>query len=97
MPIQFTQRKDGIVLAVKVVPGASRDRVVGEYDGGLKVTVSRAPEGGAANKAVVKLLADVLGIAPGNIQILRGHGSPRKQVLIGGISSQELERRLGVG
>ena len=44
-------------IEVKVVPGASRDRVVGRYGDGIKVQVSAPPEGGRANKAVVDVIA----------------------------------------
>jgi len=85
---------DGIALAIKVVPGSSRQRVVGEYADGLKITVTAAAERGAANEAVIALLAESLQIAPANVRIVRGHQSPRKEVLIVGLSSEEIERRL---
>jgi uncharacterized protein len=94
MAIQFTKQDGGVALAVKVVPGASRDRIAGEYGGGLKITVSAPAEGGAANRAVVKLLAASLGVPQGNVQITRGQSSPRKQVCISGIALPEIQSRL---
>jgi uncharacterized protein (TIGR00251 family) len=60
-------------LAIKVVPGASRDRVVGRYGDAIKVQVSAPPEDGKANKAVVRVLAEFLGTKPDQIEITRGH------------------------
>jgi uncharacterized protein (TIGR00251 family) len=94
MAIELIERNGGLVLAVKVVPGASRDRVAGEYGGGVKVTVSRPAHGGEANAAVIKLLARTLGLTAGDVQIVRGHGSPRKEVLIRGISAAVARQRL---
>ena len=92
--MRLISKPDGIALAIKVVPGSSRQRVVGEYADGLKITVTAAAERGAANEAVIALLADSLQIAPANVRIVRGHQSPRKEVLIVGLSSEEIERRL---
>jgi uncharacterized protein (TIGR00251 family) len=92
--MRLISKPDGIALAIKVVPGSSRQRVVGEYADGLKITVTAAAERGAANEAVIAVLADSLQIAPANVTIVRGHQSPRKEVLIVGLSSEEIERRL---
>jgi len=92
--IALTEQPGGFILAVKVVPGASRDRIAGEYADGIKVTVRKAAQAGEANRAVVELLAVTLQIAPANVRIVRGAASPRKQVMIAGLSSQELGERL---
>ena len=92
--MRLISKPDGIALAIKVVPSSSRQRVVGEYADGLKITVTAAAERGAANEAVIAVLADSLQIAAANVRIVRGHQSPRKEVLIVGLSSEEIERRL---
>ena len=81
-------------LSIKVVPGARADRVVGRYGAGIKVQVSAPPEQGRANRAVVDLLARALGVSPGQVAIVRGHGSPRKVIEIAGIEQEEAEQRL---
>jgi uncharacterized protein (TIGR00251 family) len=95
MAIELKPHTDGLILAIKVVPGASRDRIAGEYGGGLKVTVSKPPEGGAANDAVVAILADFLCISRSQVRIAQGHRTPRKQVLISGLSAEAIRQRLG--
>jgi uncharacterized protein (TIGR00251 family) len=95
MAIELRPHADGLLLAIKVVPGASRDRIAGEYGGGLKVTVSKPPEGGAANDAVVELLAEKLGVPRSQLQITQGHRAPRKQVLILGLTAETIRQRLG--
>ena len=98
MPIQL--RNDpatgGVRLALKVVPGASRDRIVGVLGDALKIAVSKPPADGAANKAVIQLLAARLALPATSITITHGHANPRKEVLITGITLEELASRLAI-
>ena len=81
---------DGTLLPVKVVPGASRDRVVGVLGGALKIQTAAAPEKGRANKTVIAILAKSLGLSPREIQLVRGQTSPRKLFRIAGLSPEKL-------
>jgi uncharacterized protein (TIGR00251 family) len=95
MPLCLTEHPGGGVrFSLKVVPGASRDRVVGLLGDALKVAVSKPPADGAANKAVVKLLAASLGVAEAQVAIVRGHSNPRKEVVVAGISADQVTQRL---
>ena len=92
--IQLTQQGRDVLIAVKVVPNASRDRVVGELDGALKVSVSAAPERGAANKAVCKLIAKTLGLRVQQVTVHAGPTSPRKTLRISGVTIDQVNRAL---
>jgi uncharacterized protein (TIGR00251 family) len=92
--IHFTPQREGILFAVKVVPGASRDKIAGEYDGGLKVTVSSPPQNGAANDAVIAVLSNHLRIPKNRIEITHGHSRARKIVRVTDLSMEELQNRL---
>ena len=94
MPIAFTARAGGLQFSLKVVPGASRDRIIGALGDALKVAVAAPPEGGAANKAVTVLLAAGLGVPTANVQIVRGHSKPRKEVVVAGIAADALAAKL---
>jgi uncharacterized protein len=94
MGVKIELRNGVCCFPVKVVPGASRERVVGLLGDALKVAVSSAPEGGKANQAVVELLARELGLAKSSITIVRGHTNPRKEVSISGIDHSSLEQKL---
>lgn len=75
----------GSIVAVKAVPGASRDEVAGVLGDRLKVRVSAAAERGKANKAICAVIAEALAGrgAPGaQVEILSGHGSAAKQVRV---------------
>jgi uncharacterized protein (TIGR00251 family) len=78
-------------LAVKVVPGSSRDRVAGRYGDAVKVQVSAPPEGGKANVAVLRVLADGLGVKVDWLSIARGHGQPRKVVDVRGVDQATVD------
>jgi uncharacterized protein len=63
-------------LNVKVVPGSSRDQIVGWLGDALKIRVTAPPETSKANEAIIELLAERLGIGTDAIQIESGHSSP---------------------
>jgi len=81
-------------LNVKVIPGSSRDRISGKLGDAIKIQVSAAPERGKANDAVINLIAALLGVRTGDVQVLRGHSQPRKVLQINGIDQHELDRRI---
>ena len=84
-------------LAVKVVPGASREGIAGWLGDTLKVRVTAPAEQGKANAAVEALLAEALGIAKDRVRIASGTASPRKIVEIAGLSEDEMRSRLEQG
>ena len=84
----------GATFAVKVVPGAARDRIAGVLGDALKVQVAAPPEGGKANARLCELLADALGISVRAVTVQSGHGNPRKVIAIDGVDAQEVSRRL---
>jgi hypothetical protein len=85
----------GTVLAVKVVPGSSRERIVGRLGERLKVAVRKPPEKGAANKSVCDLIASAMGVRATDVEVLRGQVRPEKELLVRGLSPEEVLRRLG--
>ena len=81
-------------LAIKVVPGASRDTVVGWLGDELKVCVRVAPEKGKANKAVEAVISQVLGLPKKSARIIMGHSSAHKIVEIDELSEAEVLAKL---
>ena len=84
----------GAVLAVKAVPGSSRDRVAGLLGGALKVATATAAEKGKANNAIAAIIAKSLGVSPRDVQIVAGMSNPHKEFLIAGMTAAELRGRL---
>jgi uncharacterized protein (TIGR00251 family) len=74
---------DGIELKIKVVAGARRSEIVGQWGDRLKLRVNAPAERGKANMAVVKLLRSWLGID--DVTIVTGHWHSEKTVRIMGL------------
>ena len=83
------------LIAVKVVPRAARDEIVGWLDGALKVRVQAPPEDGRANRALEVLLAEALRLKKTAVTVAAGRSSAHKRVAIAGLTRDEIERRLG--
>ena len=86
-----------MTLRVRVQPRASRDEIVGERDGSLVVRLTAPPVEDRANKALCRLIARRLGVAPTRVTVLRGAKSRDKIVQVEGVSSAEINRSLGLG
>ena len=71
----------GTVLSVWVVPGASRTEIAGVHGDAFRIRVTAPPDGGKANDAVIALLQEHLGT---KVELLSGHSSRRKRVLVNG-------------
>ncbi|WP_371169446.1 DUF167 domain-containing protein [Aliiroseovarius sp. 2305UL8-7] len=71
----------GASLSVKVTPKATRNAIE-EREGKLRIYITTAPEDGKANKAVVKLLSNVLGIAKSRLVLTQGATSRDKVIQI---------------
>lgn len=84
----------GLRLAIKVVPGSSRDAIAGWLGDALKVRVRAPPERGRANAAAEGLIARVLGIAPEAVRVVQGATAARKTVEIAGLDEAEVRARL---
>ena len=94
IPITLESGDRALQFMVKVVPGSSRDRIVGQLGDALKIAVAKPPQDGAANRAVVKLLAASLGVPEANVSIVRGHTQPRKQIRVENVSVEDLSAAL---
>lgn len=88
--IQFTEKGDGLIFNVRVVPRASKSEIVGEFGGALKVRIASPPVDGAANVELIKVLSKKFGVAKSAVEILSGHASKQKQVRVGGINRADL-------
>ena len=78
--------KGRVRLAIRVQPRATRSEVVGAYGDGLKVRLMAPPVDGAANEALIELLARTFAVARRSITILAGEHSRSKIVQIEGIT-----------
>lgn len=89
--INVTENDSGIIIPIKVQPNASKERIVGEYNGQLKIAVTAAPEKGKANKAIIKLLSERLNIKVSSIKVISGETSREKKLFIEGLKASSLD------
>ena len=75
---------------VRVQPRASRSEIVGEQEGALRVRLAAAPVDGAANDALIELLADLLNIPKRDIRIVTGITSKRKVIEAEGVTAEQV-------
>jgi uncharacterized protein (TIGR00251 family) len=73
---------------------ASRNSIDGFREGVLVVRLNAPPVEGAANKALVKLLAGKAGVAKGKVRIVSGEKNRTKILQFEGITVEELKERL---
>lgn len=88
------QGRDGVRVAVHVVPRSARNMIVGIHGGALRIRLNAPPVGGAANDALIAIIAKVLGMPQRQVEIISGHTSRRKVVSISGLSRDVVERKL---
>ena len=81
-------------VRLRVTPGARSAGIVGRHGDAWKVRVSPPAEDGRANAAVVRLLAETLGLPRSGVELVSGHGGREKIVELTGLGPDETERRL---
>jgi uncharacterized protein len=79
-------------FAVKVVPRASKNQIVGMEGDAIKIRLNAPPVEGKANEALIKFLAETLGVSRAQIEIVRGHASRRKLVRVRGVTAEQIEK-----
>ena len=85
----------GVSIRAKVVPGASRSRIVGLLgDQWLKVAVAALPQDGRANDALCRLLAAEFGVARRDVDVTEGLTRPQKTIVIAGLHVDDARKRL---
>jgi uncharacterized protein len=83
-------------IAVRVQPRARRDEIAGVRDGALVVRVTAPALEGRGNRAVCRLVADRLGVAPTQVTIVRGEHYRDKLLEIHGLDQAAADAALGL-
>lgn len=92
--IDLRMQDGAVILPVKVVPGASRTRFLGEWQGRAKFAVAVAAEKGKANEALVGYLADLFGVRPREVRVECGATTPIKTIRIAGVTEARVRDSL---
>ena len=81
-PVWARWRPDGLVLALRVQPGARKTAIVGEHAQRLKIALHAPPVDGKANEELLQFLAKQLALRRSRLRLLAGAASKDKTVLI---------------
>ena len=92
--MRIDDKDGGAEFGVRVIPRAGRDAVAGVRDGALLVRLAAAPVDGAANEALVRVLAETLGVPRRAVTLVSGERSRRKRVRIAGLTAEDAGHRL---
>ena len=92
---EITDAKRGAAFTVRVVTRAQRNEIVGvQEDRSLKIRLTAPAADGQANEALIKFLAERLGVAESAIEIVAGRDNRDKWISVEGITTAEAEERL---
>ena len=78
-----------IIIKIKIVPGSSKNKIIGAYNDALKITITALPVEGKANKKCIAYLAKYFDVAKSKIEIISGQTSKNKLIKIYDISQKE--------
>ena len=92
--MMFTESNGAVTFAVKVVPRASKNQIVGIEGDAIKIRLNAPPVEGKANDALIAFLAAALAVPRARIEIVTGQTSRRKILRVRWIAPQEVERKI---
>jgi uncharacterized protein len=92
--IEIADRAGAVVFTVRVQPKASRDAIVGEMEGALKIRLTAPPVEDRANEALRRFLAARLKIPFSAVRIAGGEKSRIKRVEIQGVTPGQVHALL---
>ena len=95
MPEFISPQPDGVLLAVKLQPRASKNEIVGPLGNELRIKVTAPPVDAAANEALMRLLAETLNCPRGKVELVRGQTSRHKVVKLHGLDAAMVAGKFG--
>jgi len=96
-PTYLRETSGGTLLSVKLQPRASANEIGAPLGDELKIKVTAPPVDSAANEALLKFLVEILGCARSRVELLRGHTSRHKTILLRGFKPDQTEKILTAG
>jgi len=88
--LRIRVKGSSLELALHVQPRARRTEFAGQFNGALKLKVAAPPVDDAANRAVIKFFAALLGLPKSSLAIVSGTKSRGKILRIDGLSISKL-------
>ena len=89
-------RSDGadVVLSLHIQPGARKTEIAGLYGEALKIRLAAPPVDGKANECLIGFLAEALGVAQRDVELVGGATSRSKRVRVKGLAADAVRRSL---
>ncbi|MCK4308650.1 MAG: YggU family protein [Candidatus Atribacteria bacterium] len=84
-----------IIIKVKIIPGSSKNKIIGIYADTLKIAITSPPVESKANKKCISYLSKHFDIAKSKIEILSGKNSRNKLIKIYNINQNYFLEKLG--
>jgi uncharacterized protein YggU (UPF0235/DUF167 family) len=94
IPKSASGRVDKVDLPILVEPHGAADQVVGRDGDGIKVRVTGEAGESRANKALIEMIANAIGVKPYQVTLTKGHYQTLKAVQIQGLSAEQLQDKL---
>lgn len=92
---RFHDGRIGSAVAVHVTPRSRKDELTGiSPDGTLRVRLTAPPVEGAANKALLELLARILGVRTASLEIIGGEKGKDKIVSVVDLEAHSVEEKV---
>jgi uncharacterized protein len=83
-----------LVVRVRVVPRARANVLAADGAGGLRARLTAPPVEGAANRALIDLMARALRVKRADLELRKGERGRDKLVAVHGLSAAELALRI---
>ena len=90
------QQGEAVLVQVKVQPKASRNAILNEQEGRVRIALTAAPTNGAANKALIAFVAKLLATAKSNVSLCKGETSRIKTLSIHHCTLEKVQSSLNL-
>ena len=88
--IEVREATGNVIFSVRVQPRSSRNEILGEWQGALRIRLAAPPVDDVANEALRRLLAERLKLPLSAVTLLRGARSRTKQIEIRGATAAQV-------
>lgn len=90
----FRDSSEGVTFAVRVIPRAKQNQILGVDGDFVKIRLIAPPIEGRANEALIEFLSETFNIRRSNVEIVRGAKSPRKVIRLRGKNALQIAEDL---
>jgi uncharacterized protein (TIGR00251 family) len=92
----FRVAGDGrITLTLHIQPAAKKTEFAGLHGDALKIRLAAPPVDGKANEALIKFIAETLGLPKAAVNLKSGQSSRRKVIEVCGATTEAVARLIG--